>query len=253
MTPKQRQKANFGRVHAIIPDVQVRPGVPTEHLTWIGNYLAEKQPDVIIQIGDFADMPSLNKHALGTVDMEGQRYTEDINATHRAMNLLMAPIKAVRGYHPDLHLTMGNHEERIKREADSNPIFQGQIALSDLNYEKWGWRVHPFLKIAKIDKIEYVHYFTSGVMGRPVSSAAAILRERHCSGVMGHVQHCDIALHKKSGHIAIQCGICYLHDEKYLTPQGNTTRRQIVMLHEVRDGIADPMLVSLSFLKAKYS
>lgn len=97
------------------------------------------------------------------------------------------------------------------------------------------------------------HYFTSGVMGRPVNSAAALLRERLGSATMGHVQHTDIAIHKKTQHMALFCGICYLHDEDYLGPQGNDTRRQIVMKHEVSDGRYDPMFVSLKFLQGRYS
>ncbi len=246
-------KQRIGKTHLVIPDTQIRPGVPLEHLTWIGNYIAEKTPDIIVQIGDFADMPSLSSYTIGKADAEGTRYIEDLKAVQDGMSRLMAPIRARKGYKPRLVLTLGNHEDRIDREAQANPRLIGAISTKDLGYEKLGWEVYPFLQIVKIDGIEYVHYFTSGVMGRPVSSAAAILRERHSSGVMGHNQFTDIAIHKKSGHIGMMVGCCYLHDEKYLNPQGNSYRRQIVMLHEVRDGIADPMLVSLGFLKSKYS
>lgn len=248
-----KQKQRLGKVHAIIPDVQIRPGVPTEHLRWVGNYIADKRPDTIIQIGDFADMTSLNSYNVGKASSEGQRYDADIQAVKEAMKVLLKPIRKVKGYHPRMVLTLGNHEDRITREANANPKFKNVFSVKDLGYEEAGWEVHPFLKVVKIDGIEYVHYFTSGIMGRPVSSAASILRERHNSGVMGHVQHTDVAFHKKSGHVAIQAGICYLHDEEYLTPQGNDTRRQIIFLHQVVDGRCDPMFVSLDFLKMRYS
>ncbi len=241
------------RVHCIIPDVQVKPGVPTDHLHWIGNYIAEKRPDVIVQIGDFADMPSLSSYSLGQAEAEGNRYVKDIQAAQDAMDELMRPIRAVKGYEPEMILTLGNHEDRIDREAEANPRFMGAISTDDLRYAEWGWNVKPFLQVVRIDGWEYSHYFVSGAMGRPVSSAAVLLRERQRSAVMGHVQYTDIAFHKRTGNIGIFCGICYQHDEKYLTPQGNTTRRQIVMLHEVHDGVGDPMLVSLAFLKERYS
>ncbi len=252
---RQQKSRKIGKSHAIIPDCQVRPGVNTEHLSHIGNYLAEKRPDVIVCIGDFADMPSLSSYAVGKAEAEGQRYVKDIKSAQDAMEKLLTPIRKAKGYSPRLVLTLGNHEDRITREAEANPKFEGKISVEDLGYKEAGWEVHPFLKIVKIDGFEYVHYFTSGVMGRPVSSAAAILRERHCSGVMGHVQVCDVAFHKKSGHVAIISGCCYTHEEKYLGPQmsGNAQRRQIVMLHEVRNGTADPMFVSLAFLKANYA
>jgi hypothetical protein len=62
-----------------------------------------------------------------------------------------------------------------------------------------------------------------------------------------------MAIHKKTQNIAMFCGIAYLHDEEYLGPQGNNTRRQIVVLHEVENGRFDPMLVSLKFLEKNYS
>lgn len=243
----------LGKVHCVIPDVQVGPDTPTQHLTWIGNYIAEKRPDVVVQIGDFNDVPSFNLYNVGKVDSEGTRYADDIQAGKDAMGKLVAPFRSIRGYKPSMHLTLGNHEYRIIREAEANPRLLKTISIDDLGYEKFGWKVHPFLKIVKIDGIEYVHYFTSGAKGLAVTSAAAILRERHSSGIMGHNQYTDIAIHKKSGHIAMMVGACYTHEEKYLGNQGNTYRRQIVMLHEVRNGIFDPMLVSLNFLKQKYS
>lgn len=250
------KKKRIGKIHCIIPDVQVSPGVNVDHLKWVGNYIAEKRPDVIIQIGDFADMTSLSSYAVGKVEAEGKRYVEDVRAVKDAMNLLMKPIKAVKGYHPRLVLTSGNHEHRIDREAEANPRLHGLISSTDLGYEFHGWEVVPFLKIKRIDNINYVHYFTSGVKGLPVARAKAIVDNFHSSGVMGHKQETDLYFHQKTGHFGLMAGTCYTHEEKYLGPQmtGDAQRRQLVMLHEIRgDGIADPMMVSLAFLKGRYS
>ncbi len=242
----------IGKVHLIIPDVQVRPGVPTDHLSWIANYVIEKRPDVIVCLGDFSDVVSLNSYNVGKAAAEGKTVLEDVRITKLAMDRLMSPIKKVKGYNPELVLTLGNHEDRIDREAECNPRYRGWLSTKDLQYEKWGWKVHPFLKVVKVDGIEYVHYFTSGVMGRSVTKASAILQHRQCSGVMGHVQYTDIAFHPKTGNFAMMAGLCNLHDEDYLGPQGNNNRRQIVVLNEVQNGTADPMLVSLEFLRRKY-
>jgi hypothetical protein len=242
----------------VIPDCQVQPGTPTEHLEWIGNYIVEKRPDVLVNIGDFADMVSLNSYAVGKAESEGTRYADDVEATKAAMQKLLGPLRKYnRGrknkYKPEMHLTLGNHEFRITRESESNPKLIGTISIDDLGYSRSGWKVHDFLKVAKIDGIEYSHYFVSGAMGRPVSSAAALLRTRQCSATMGHVQRVDLAIHPSTQNIALFSGICYLHDEKYLTPQGNNTKRGIWMKHEVRDGTYDPMFVSLEFLRKNYS
>lgn len=256
--PKPYLRERLGRTHLIIPDCQVAPGVPTDHLEWIGNYIVEKKPDVIVQIGDFADMPSLNSYTKGKRESEGKRLANDISSVSRAMERLIKPMHdynrvSEEKYSPEMHLTLGNHEYRMEREVEENPKLEGMFHMGDLGYEDAGWTVHDFLKVVELDGVEYAHYFTSGNMGRPVTSAAALLRERQKSAVMGHVQHTDMAFHKKTQNIAMFCGIAYMHDEKYLGPQGNSTRRQIVMLHEVEDGKFDPMFVSLRFLQKRYS
>jgi hypothetical protein len=246
------------RKHIVIPDCQVRPDVDYSHLAWVGNYIAAKRPDVVINLGDFADMPSLSGYAVGKAEAEGKRYKNDLAAAQTGMRMLMAPIKDERRrlhgrWRPELHLTLGNHEDRISREASANPKFVGTLQVSDLGYQNHGWKVHPFLKVVKIDQIEYAHYFTSGVMGRPVSSASALLRQRHGSAVMGHVQKLDVAVHPNTQHVGLFAGICYQHNEPYLTEQGNNTKRGIWVLNEVHDGTFDPCFVSLEFLKRRYS
>ena len=44
----------------VIPDCQVKQGVPLEHLTWAGQAIADYRPDIVVNLGDFADMPSLH-------------------------------------------------------------------------------------------------------------------------------------------------------------------------------------------------
>lgn len=251
--PRIYTRQRIGKMHLVIPDCQVRPGVRTDHLEWIGNYIAEKQPDTIICIGDFWDMPSLSLHDKGQLAFEGRRYVKDVQAGKEAMEKLLRPLAAVTGYAPRKVFCEGNHEARIQRVINLNPEFSEKFSLDDLGVKDYGWEFHDFLKVVEIDGIEYSHYFTSGVMGRPASSAAVVLRERQKSATMGHVQHTDIAMHKRTQQIALFCGTCYLHDEDYLGHQGNNQRRQIIVKHEVEEGRYDPMFVSLKFLEKAYS
>ena len=50
----KRRKYRRGpfRRYVVIPDTQVKPGVPTDHLEWAGRYVAEKRPDVVVHLGD---------------------------------------------------------------------------------------------------------------------------------------------------------------------------------------------------------
>ncbi len=254
-----RPYQRLGRVHMVIPDIQAKPNVEHEHMRWIANYALEKRPDVIIQIGDWADMPSLSLYDKGKRCYEGRRYTKDIDAANFSLNLFEETIanhnrtRPQDRYEPRKVHTRGNHEYRIERATMLDASLDGKLKLDDLDLERCGWECHDFLKIVEIDGIQYSHYFISGSMGRPVSSAAALLKARGGSATMGHVQRMDVAYHPQTQQIGLMCGTCYLHDEDYLGPQGNNAPRQVVMKHEVEDGRYDLMAVSLRFLQKRYS
>ena len=249
---------------AVIPDTQVKPGDSVDHLKLAGQYMAEKQPDVIVMIGDWWDMESLSTYDRGTKGFEGRRYTKDIAAGNKAMDVFMAPILAEQKkqkrrkkgtWKPRLVFTLGNHENRINRATDADARLDGLLSTNDFNLEDYGWEVYPFLEVVTIEGVAFSHYFCSGVMGRPVSSARLMLNKKHMSCVMGHVQDRDIAFQQRADGkrmTGIFAGIYYEHDEAYLNPQTNGSWRGIWMLHEVKDGAFDEMPVSLDYLKSKY-
>ena len=46
--------------HLIIPDTQIKPDCPIEHMYWAGRYAVAMKPNVIVHLGDHWDMPSLS-------------------------------------------------------------------------------------------------------------------------------------------------------------------------------------------------
>jgi hypothetical protein len=248
-----------GRRHIVFPDVQAKPDIDFTYLKYGGMYAAEKKPDVIVMIGDFADLPSLSFHdAPGSKNFEGRRYKEDLIATHEAMKALMTPIldeMKRTDWMPRLVLTLGNHENRIKRTIEATPKLEGVMGMPDLEYERWGWEVYPFLEPVVIDGVAYCHYFCSGVMGRPITSARAILTKKHMSCFAGHQQGRDIAYGLRADGkemTAIICGSFYEHDEDYLNYQTNNHFRGFYVLNDVVDGTFEEMPVSIKFLRRKY-
>lgn len=250
--------------HLILPDCQIRPGDDTTFLTAIGNYIVDKKPDVVVNIGDFADMPSLSSYDQGKKSFEGRRYVTDIEAAHSGMEALLAPIEAYNRkqsrtrharYNPSLHLTLGNHENRIVRAINDDAKLEGVLSIEDLNYKSYGWNVYNFLDVAVIDKVAYSHYFVTGVAGRPAGTAAAQFRKTNMSCVAGHQQGLQIHTGSRADGkrlTSIIAGSCYEHNEDYLGPQGNNHFRGVIMLHEVDDGEFDAHPISLNFLKRKY-
>jgi hypothetical protein len=250
---------------AVIPDSQVKPGVDYSYMTWLGNYMVAKKPDVIVHLGDFPDMESLSSYDKGKKSFEGRRYKKDIEAAHEAMELFLEPINKYNRnqkkskkpqYNPEKHMLYGNHDNRIVRAIEEEPMLDGTISLDDLKFKEYGWKTHPFLEVLTIEGVAFSHYFTSGVMGRPIVSARATMTKKHMSCVAGHQQGRDIAYGQRADGTDMTCiiaGSCYLHDEAYLNPQTNNHWSGMYMLHNVRDGAFDEMAVSLDYLRSKYA
>jgi hypothetical protein len=259
-----KRKKNKPVRHMVVPDTQCKPGQPIEHLEWAGKYAVDTKPDVIIHIGDHYDMPSLSSYDVGKKSFEGRRYTKDIEVGNEAMDLFMKPIRTEmarlkrnkdKAWNPTFIFTIGNHENRITRAIEDDPKLDGLMSYDDFNLEAHGWDVLPFLEVAKVDGICYSHYFTSGVMGRPVSSAKALLTKKHQSCVMGHVQDRDIAYALRGDGTRVTglfAGIFYQHDEDYLTAQTNGSWRGLWMFNDVVDGAFDEMPISLAYLQRTY-
>jgi hypothetical protein len=248
----------------VLPDVQSKPGVDFSYLARIGTYLVEKKPDVVVCLGDFADMPSLSSYDRGKKSFEGRRYKRDIEAAQFAMQAFLGPLNAYnemrrknkkREYKPRMVLTLGNHEYRIDRACDDDPKLEGMLSVKDLAYEEYGWEVFPFLERVIIEGVAFSHYFVTGVAGRPASTAAAQLRKTNMSAVAGHQQGKQIAYGSRadgSTITSIITGSCYEHLESYLGAQGNQHYRGLLMLHEVRNGSFDEMWVSLDYINRRY-
>jgi hypothetical protein len=247
-----------------LPDSQCKPSDDFAFLAAIGKYIVDKKPDVIVHAGDFADMSSLSSYDKGKKSFEGRRYRADIEAAHDGMRALLGPMKEYNEqrernrkglYRPRMVLTMGNHEERILRAINNEPMLDGTIGYHDLNYESYGWEVYPFLEVVVIEGVAFSHYFTTGAMGRPATSAAAMLTKKHMSCLAGHQQGRQSASAVRADGVqmtAIIAGSCYEHEEEYLGPQGNKHWHGVVMLHNVADGSFDECFVPLHYLRAKY-
>jgi hypothetical protein len=248
----------------LIPDTQAKPGVPMEHFTWIGKYIVDKRPDVVVHIGDHWDMPSLSSYDKGKKCFEGRRYQADIAAGNHAMDLLMAPLAEYnkrqaetkhKQYKPRLVFCIGNHEQRIERAIEADAILEDTIGYHNFNLDKYGWEVHPYLAPININDVHFAHYFYNPMTGKPWGGMPETrLKNVGHSFVMGHQQglkHANLYVSTGDVRRALIAGSCYLHDEDYKGPQANHHWRGIIMLHEVLDGDYDMMEVSLDYLKRR--
>lgn len=252
--------------HLVIPDTQYKEGVKGDHLIALSNFIVEHQPDVIIHLGDHADMPSLSAYDKGKKSFEGRRYSKDIAAAQEGMELILGGLNSYNNnrrrnkmklYTPKMILTLGNHENRINRVIEDDARLDGAIGIKDLKYEQMGWEVHPFLKPVVVNGITYVHYIVNDNSPHAIGRAHLIAAKRHRSITVGHKQGLDIHVSPvldKNGK-RVQCiiaGSYYMHEEEYMSPQGQDHWKGIIYKQNVSGGEYSPAFLSLEHMIKEY-
>lgn len=215
--------------HMVIGDTQAKSGVSLDYMRSIGELAAERQPDVIVMIGDHWDFPSLSSYDKGKLAAEGRRLVDDLEAGHEGMRLMMAPIESRQAYlkktkskqwKPRLVFTAGNHEDRFDRMARDQPEFAGMFGLQALGIDQYGFEVNPFLKPVNIDEVFYAHFMANPMSGKPYGgSALNILKNVGRSFVVGHKQTLDVAIRPTIDgkmQLGIVNGACLTPDHKVL-------------------------------------
>lgn len=246
----------------VVFDTQIRPDnleVNRPLLKAIGKLIVKERPTHIVHIGDHFDMKSLSTYDFAKNNrmvFDGAEVNADVNAGRTAMLELITPMWKLRNkqrlnkkklYSPELHFTMGNHEQRVDR-------FNELKGLVDLTQEvkNFGFTVHPFLKPVKIGGVAFVHYAYNPLSGRPLGGTAEYrLNKLKMSFVQGHEQVFKYAqeyLNDGRKISALVCGSCYLHEEDYKGYQGNNHFRGVAMLHNVKDGMYDLEQISVERL-----
>lgn len=252
--------------HVFIPDTQAKPGAPTAHLRWIGQYVTDRwagKPLKLIHAGDHADMPSLSSYdKKGSKAMENRRYKLDVKAANESFEILNAPMEAYDASHKvkwplERYITLGNHENRMTRAAEQDAQLDGLITVDDLNYAEHGWTVVPFLEPIVLDGVTYCHYFYNPMSGRPYGGQSMDTRLKTIGFpfTQGHQQGFHYGVRYLNNGTAMHgliAGSCYLHDEDYAGPQGNNHWRGIIVKHQVERGSYDIMQVSLDYLCRRY-
>ena len=256
------------RKHLIIPDRQANPRSRHHVDTAIGNFIVAHRPDVIVNIGDHADMESLSTYDVGKRTFEGRRYTNDVNASIAAHEAMWRPVDDYNAkqrknghkiYKPLTALTIGNHENRITRAIQDDAKMEGLISIDDLQYSRWYQHVMPFLEPIVIDGVCYVHYAFKKMPNQAIGGkhqARSILDTQMLSTTVGHTPEFDYAESYRGDDKRIQCivaGACFEHYEEYAGARNRRYWRGIILKHDVKDGNYDFETISLDRLIKNYS
>lgn len=179
----------------IFPDSHTRQGEDNvTRFEAAGNYIVHHQPDIIVDLGDHWDFPSLSSYDEGLEAMEGQRYEDDVLAGQEAFDAFQDVIDRYnRGrkvkYKPRKEFIFGNHEQRLEKFLQKNPKFRKTIGLDKLGLKERGWNTTAYREKLYLEGFVFTHHFVNRV-GRPLSSASnignTIYNKESISGIQGH-------------------------------------------------------------------
>lgn len=249
----------LGRRHLIIPDTQVKHGVPLDHFDWIGQAVQDYHPDVVVHLGDHWDFPSLSRwSAEGSMEKENARVADDIESGNAALQRLQ---DAMGDFRPKRKVLLrGNHEDRLRRYVADRPVLSGSLDYDRFNDRKLGWEVVDYDGTSPgqivIDGVTYAHYFPNPNTGKPIGGTITNrLAKIGTTFVQGHVQGLlqgNVQYATGKMRHGIVCGSSYLHDEDF-KGVANAHWRGIVILNEVRNGTFCEMPLTLDYLCRKYT
>lgn len=182
----------------IIGDAHAKPGVPNDRFEWAGRFAAERCPDVIVDMGDWEDMPSLSAYDVGKKSYEGRTYKADLEAAWEARELFNKGLNSFDGEYEPLKVALGgNHAEgRLARVLEEDRKLEGTLSVDDFRHKDYGWLYVPYRQPCDIAGFTFCHYFVSGVMGRPIGGempSLQLIRKQLTSCIAGHSHLFDIA------------------------------------------------------------
>lgn len=225
----------------------------------LGQFLYNLKPDMVFDLGDGADMRSLNSYderypkALAT-----QSYERDIESYNNAQELIRQPFKQNHKKQPYWVGFEGNHEHRIKRYLALNPRSEGEkygVSFSHLQTDYWFDDYHGYENdgpaIATYDGVAYAHYFTTGNSATATSGihhAYTLVQNLSCSATCGHSHKRGLSFKDgalPNGNIGLVVG-CYKGSEEHWAGQANKGWwNGVVIKRELENGMYEPEFVSL--------
>lgn len=244
----------------VIGDAHFEPNQSMARAHMLGKFIRDQltERDHVVCIGDWHGLTSLCSYN-SALENEGARLENDIRAGNRALHIVMSYLDEVS--RPTLHITIGNHEQRLTRLAKERPEFHGLIGLHQLSWADEGWEVSDFLEPLRIEGWRFQHYFQNGA-GRAVSSkkypARRVLEEVEVSEscVFGHTHRLDIQFTRTAiggSKWGINVGCYFEHIEEYAGPDANNRWwRGLVMIRDARDGDGCIDLWSMDRIRAFY-
>lgn len=239
------------------------PEVSNERFDWLGQFIYDTKPDMVIDLGDGADMRSLNSFdSRYPQAIVAQSYEEDINCYLDSQKRLRAPFKKHKKGKPTWIGHEGNHEYRIKKAIQTDPRLEGEkygISFSHLQTNKWFDEYYEYENggpsISSYYGVDFSHFFSSGNFGSATSGlhhAYSVINNRHRSSVCGHSHKRNLYFKDGPGSIGMVVGCYKGHEETWAGQANSEWYNGVVLMKDVHEGRFEPHFYSLKMLQETY-
>lgn len=250
------------KTHLVIPDPHSKPGVNNDRAEWLGRLILDLRPDVVVCLGDAADMESLCTYDKGKKSFQGRTYSADIAAHADFQDRLWSTVRQGKRKMPRRVTLIGNHEERIARAIELQPELEGVISYDDLELGRYYNDIVPYEGSTpgciEIDGVTYAHYLVSGISGRALSGehpAYSLLSKKFASCVVGHSHLLDYSVRTRadgSKIMGLVAGCYQEHVPAYAGGSAELWWRGVCVLRSVESGCYDLQTIGLDRLKKEY-
>jgi hypothetical protein len=257
----------MGKCAIVYTCCHAKPEVSNERFNWLGDLIEDIKPDYVVDLGDGADMSSLNSYdtrypkAITT-----QSYERDIDSYNDAQSRLWDRYSLKKKRRPFRIGFEGNHENRIRKAVAIDPRLEGEkrgISFRHLQTEHWFDEYHPYVNsapaIADYDGVSYAHYFSAGNYGTAISGlhhAYALLQHRHHSSTCGHSHKRGVYFRDSAypnGIIGLVAGNFKGAEETWAGQSNNEWASGVVIKREISNGMYDMQWVSMDALRKQYA
>jgi predicted phosphodiesterase len=168
--------------------------------TWIGRHINETKPDHVVQIGDLLTMDSCSRHEeWGTISgRKKPSFLADLESGEQALSLLDGELT----YDPEKHVTLGNHEHRVKLWENAHPEVEDDFycRVTGLMHDH-DWSTVDYGDWVFIDGVGFTHA-PFNTMGKPYGGKQPenqIANDAIHSIVFGHTHVANVKNAKKIG------------------------------------------------------
>src|SRR6056297_92283 len=116
----------MGKTVVVYSCAHADPSVDNKRFDWLGQFLYDLRPDYVVDLGDGADMKSLNSYDTRNPQaLVNQSYEADIEVYNDSQERIRAPFKRAKRKRPYFFGFEGNHEHRIKKAIATDPRLEG--------------------------------------------------------------------------------------------------------------------------------